>query len=135
MRITSAIAPNTQGLSRRGPSISGVEMVVWMSHCLNGGLIHTGVLGDTEEKTATKRSSISEDIYNFFVAVVFLLFVIFFKKLYICFAFVFFDLNFICLSPIEFKYSEIDSLPNHHNMMFVIIWGSSLYNILPNITS
>ena len=55
MRITRVIAPNTQGLSRRGPSISGVEMVVWMSHRLNGGLIHTGVLGDTEEKTATKR--------------------------------------------------------------------------------
>ena len=44
------------------------EMVVWMSHRLNGGLIHTGVLGNNEEKTATKRlgmSSISEDIYNF----------------------------------------------------------------------
>ena len=49
-------------------------------------------------------SSISEDIYNFFVAVIFLLFVIFFNKLYICFAFVFFDLTFNCFSPIKFKY-------------------------------
>ena len=31
------------------------EMVVWMSHRLNGGPILTGVLGYTKEKTATKR--------------------------------------------------------------------------------
>ena len=37
------------------PSGMPPEMVVWMSHCLNGGLIHTGVLGYTKEKTATKR--------------------------------------------------------------------------------
>ena len=37
------------------PSGMPPEMVVWMSHRLNGGLIHTGVLGNTEEKTATKR--------------------------------------------------------------------------------
>ena len=45
-------------------------------------------------------SSISKDIYNFFVAVIFL-FVIFLNKLYISFAFVFFNENFICFSPKE----------------------------------
>nr|XP_047123509.1 uncharacterized protein LOC124806534 isoform X3 [Hydra vulgaris] len=52
---TKVIAPNTRDLSQRGPSINGNVMAVWMSPPLNGGLIHTGVLGDTEEKTATKR--------------------------------------------------------------------------------
>ena len=37
------------------PSGMPPEMVVWMSHRLNGGLIHTRVLRNTEEKTATKR--------------------------------------------------------------------------------
>ena len=38
------------------PSGMPPEMVVWMSHRLNGGFIHTRVLlGDTEEKAATKR--------------------------------------------------------------------------------
>ncbi|XP_047133196.2 uncharacterized protein LOC124811515 isoform X1 [Hydra vulgaris] len=49
------IVPNTRDLSQRGPSINGNVMAVWMSPPLNGRLIHTGVLGDTEEKTATKR--------------------------------------------------------------------------------
>nr|XP_047141566.1 uncharacterized protein LOC124816405 isoform X1 [Hydra vulgaris] len=53
--ITKIIAPNTRDLSQRGPSINGNVMGVWMSPPLNGGLIHTGVLGDTEKKTATKR--------------------------------------------------------------------------------
>ena len=75
-------------------TLSGMppEMVVWMSHRLNGGLIHTpGCWGTLKKKQQSKgcKCLLSVKIYITFVAVIFL-FVIFFNKLYICLAFVFF---------------------------------------------
>ena len=75
------------------PSGMPPEMVVWMSHRLNGGLIHTpGCWGTLKKKQQPKgcKCLLSVKIFITFVAVIFL-FVIFFNKLYICFAFVFFN--------------------------------------------
>ena len=75
------------------PSGMPPEMVVWMSHRLNGGLIHTpGCWGTLKKKQQPKgcKCLLSVKIFRTFVAVIFL-FVIFFNKLYICFAFVFFN--------------------------------------------
>ena len=79
MKITSVIAANTQGLSERS----------FNKWCRNGGMDepsfkwrahpYWGVGGHRRKNSNQKviMSSISEDIYNFFVAVIFL-FIIFF---------------------------------------------------------